>query len=68
MTYSKIVSGVGGSRTDKVCIYVPAFLGAFFEKFGIVIDVGFHPRRRSPKFLKIGCIYEQMIVKNIRFE
>ena len=55
---------MGGSHIDLV--YVPAFWGVFFTKFGKGID-GFSSEMKEPNF--INWVYlEQIIVKSTQFE
>ena len=46
----------GGSHIDMVYIYVPAFWGAFFAKFGIASG-GFSSEKKEPKLHKLGVFW-----------
>ena len=50
MCSNRVYHNPGGSHIDMVYVYVPAFWGGFFAKFGIAIG-WFHQRRRSPNYI-----------------
>ena len=58
-------AGRGFSHWHLVYIYVPAFWGTFFMKFGTAIGK-FSSETKEPKF-KNWVYFEQIIVKSTKF-
>ena len=55
--------GGGGSHIDMVYVYVPAFWGAFFAKFGIAIG-GFSSETKELKLHKLGVFWANYCKKH----
>ena len=53
----------GGSHIDMVYVYVPAFWGTFFAKFGIAIR-GFSSETKEPKLHKLGVFWANYCKKH----
>ena len=54
----------GGSHIDMVYVYVPAFWGTFFAKFGIAIGGGFSSETKEPKLHKLGVFWANYCKKH----
>ena len=60
---SFMVSVPGGSHIDMVYVYVPAFWGTFFAKFGIAMG-GFSSETKEPKLHKLGVFWANYCKKH----